>query len=100
MAISEDSRTELHCPVQGTGAPVVALHGSASSGGQWRSLVGYLEGSFQVLTPDLPGNGRSPALCPAASGLAPVADALDRVIARPGQPVHLVGHSFGAAVAL
>jgi pimeloyl-ACP methyl ester carboxylesterase len=100
MAISEDSRTELHCPIQGTGAPVVALHGSASSGGQWRSLVGYLEGSFQVLTPDLPGNGRSPALRPAASGLAPVADALDRVVARSGQPVHLVGHSFGAAVAL
>jgi pimeloyl-ACP methyl ester carboxylesterase len=53
-----------------------------------------------VLTPDLPGNGRSPALRPAASGLAPVADALDRVIARSGQPVHLVGHSFGGAVAL
>ncbi len=100
MAISELSRIELHCPAQGTGAPVVALHGSASSGGQWRSLVGYLEGRFRVLTPDLPGNGRSPALRGGGGGLAPVAEALDSVIARAGRPIHLVGHSFGGAVAL
>ena len=40
----------LHHRVRGAGNPVVALHGSASSGAQWRSLVGYLEGRFRVVT--------------------------------------------------
>ena len=40
------------------------------------------------------------ALRPAANGFLPVAAALDGLIDRCGQPVHLVGHSFGAAVAL
>ena len=100
MRFADSSRAEPYCSIQGIGAPVVALHGSASSGSQWRSLVDYMEGSFQVLTPDLPGNGRSSALLPSADGLLPVAAALDGLIDRCGQPVHVVGHSFGAAVAL
>ena len=49
----------LHYRVRGAGRPVIALHGSASTGAQWRSLVGYLEGRFRIFTPDLPGYGAS-----------------------------------------
>jgi len=60
MTSADNSRTEPYCSIQSIGAPVVALHGSANSGSQWRSLVEYLEGSFQVLTPDLPGKWPQP----------------------------------------
>jgi pimeloyl-ACP methyl ester carboxylesterase len=87
----------LHHRVRGEGNPVVALHGSASTGAQWRSLVGYLEGRFRVFTPDLPGYGASP---PGAAGLAADARAVGALVERIGGPVHLVGHSYGGAVAL
>jgi lipase len=83
----------------GTGAPVVALHGSASAGAQWRSLSAQLGTPFRVIAPDLAGYGRSgwpvgrPSLAAEAAFLRPV-------LAEPGAPVHLVGHSFGGAVAL
>ncbi len=83
----------------GDGAPVVALHGSASTGAQWRTLTGYLSGRYRVMTPDLAGYGRSgrplapQSLAAEAAFLRPVFDAA-------GGPVHLVGHSFGGAVAL
>jgi pimeloyl-ACP methyl ester carboxylesterase len=38
--------------------PVVALHSSASTGGQWKSLAAALDGR-EVFTPDLPGYGRA-----------------------------------------
>ena len=88
----------LHCRVRGVGRPVIALHGSASSGAQWRSLVGYLEGRFRVFTPDLPGYGASAHL--PVGGLAGDARAVAGLIDGIGGPVHLVGHSYGGAVAL
>lgn len=83
----------------GTGTPVVALHGSASTGAQWRSLVGHLAARHRVLTPDLAGYGRSgkPA---APRTMATEAAFLGPLLAATGAPVHLIGHSFGGAVAL
>jgi len=83
----------------GTGAPVVALHGSASVGAQWRSLSDYLAARFRLIAPDLAGYGRSgrPA---GRMSLAAEAAFLRPVLAEAGEPVHLVGHSFGGAVAL
>jgi lipase len=89
----------VHWASQGEGAPVVALHGSASTEAQWRTLTGYLSGRFRVMTPDLAGYGRSARplgpqnLATEAAFLRPVLDAT-------GGPVHLIGHSFGGAVAL
>jgi len=85
----------------GAGETVVLLHSSASSGAQWRSLCASLAARFAALAPDLYGYGASdpwPGLAPMtlADEVAPLAALLAR---RPG-PVHLVGHSYGGAVAL
>jgi pimeloyl-ACP methyl ester carboxylesterase len=89
----------LNYGAEGAGTPVVALHGSASTGAQWRSLVAHLAPHHRVLTPDLAGYSRS------GKPAAPVTMATEAMFLRPllaeaGDPVHLVGHSFGGAVAL
>ncbi len=68
---------------------LMAIHGSASSGKQWQSLRDMAEPSFAVITPTVPD-------CDGAGRLAYM-----RALAAscPGD-VHLVAHSFGAAIAL
>ena len=84
----------------GSGRPVVLLHSTASTGGQWKSLTGRLAPLFRVVAPDLPGYGGSKAVGDGGGGL--LADALPVIalIEMIGAPVHLVGHSYGGAVAL
>jgi pimeloyl-ACP methyl ester carboxylesterase len=83
------------------GTPVVLLHSSASSSSQWRLLMEQLSPSHRVLAPDLRGCGKSAPwhfqrpLC-----LQDEVDALAEVFERAGPRFHLVGHSFGGAVAL
>lgn len=78
---------------------LICLHSSGSSGRQWGPFVAALSSRFHVITPDLLGYAGPrpwPAGTPAsldgeAAALAPLLDA---------GPVHLLGHSYGGAVAL
>ncbi|MCR9139028.1 MAG: alpha/beta hydrolase [Alphaproteobacteria bacterium] len=82
-------------------APVVALHSSASSSHQWKHLEETLSHRFTMSAPNLPGYGGEAVMHTAcADGVRMVAAPIIQHIAGFGQPVHLVGHSFGAAVAL
>lgn len=86
-----------------TDAPVIALHGSAANGGQWRAYAQALPQGVRLHTPDLLGYGAGPAWPAAAAAALSLDDevqALAPLFARLPQPVHLVGHSYGGAVAL
>lgn len=82
--------------------PVMALHSSASSGGQWKALTRNLGWERPVLTPDLPGYGKASESAPlmTAADLAREAEWLLRNADLPAGPFHLVGHSYGGAVAM
>lgn len=82
--------------------PVLALHSSASSGGQWKALTRNLGWERPVLTPDLPGYGKASEAAPlmAAADLAREAKWLLQNSGLPAGPFHLVGHSYGGAVAM
>ncbi|MDT3678534.1 MAG: alpha/beta hydrolase [Burkholderiaceae bacterium] len=85
----------------GAGAAVVCLHSNASSSSQWRALMDLLAPAYQVLAPDSYGSGKSPdwpsdRYISLADEVALIAALLDRLQG----PVTLVGHSYGAAVAL
>lgn len=85
----------------GRGEPVIALHCSGSSGGQWRRLADALGGRYRVLAPDLHGYGGSaawPGHRPIT--LADEAEVVGALLEMCGGAAHLVGHSFGGAVAL
>lgn len=81
--------------------PVVLLHASASSSAQWRSLGAALSATHTVAAPDLIGYGTTPPWRgPGEFRLAEEAVHVRRLIRQLGQPAHLVGHSYGGAVAL
>ena len=83
------------------GDPVVCIHASASSAGQWTSLVERLDDRFRPLAVDLHGAGRSPAWRgDRPLTLADEVALLEPALAATGARFHLVGHSYGGAVAL
>lgn len=86
---------------EGDGDPtVLCLHSSTGSHGQWRGLMAQLAGQAAVLAPDFHGHGRSPAW-PADADTSLQLDALATLrLLPPDRGVHLVAHSYGAAVAL
>jgi pimeloyl-ACP methyl ester carboxylesterase len=80
---------------------VICLHSSGGTGRQWRPLADRLGSAMGVVAPDLHGHGEGPAWH-AQGGDILAADAEDIVSLARGHrgPVHLVGHSWGGAVAL
>ena len=85
----------------GAGPAVVLVHSSVSGNKQWRRLVEALRPTYRCVAPNLLGYGlTSPWQAGRRQTLADAAQvtlALCKTI--PG-PIHLVGHSWGGAVAL
>jgi len=89
---------------------VVLLHSSMSSKAQWATLAAQLADRFHCIPLDLQGYGAAPFPAGGADGatsyshtLAHEADAVSHAIdaqLAADQSFHLVGHSFGGAVAL
>jgi pimeloyl-ACP methyl ester carboxylesterase len=85
----------------GTGPGVVCTHSNASTSGQWRGLMDLLATRFRVLAPDSYGAGKSPEWpSNRVISLRDEVTLIEPVLARAGSPLALVGHSYGAAVAL
>ncbi|RUO78758.1 alpha/beta hydrolase [Idiomarina tyrosinivorans] len=82
---------------------VVLLHSSQSASSQWRALVQQLANDYQVIAVDLLGYGQAPQ--PQSRVRFRLADEIPRVAEAVAQfageqPVILVGHSYGGALAL
>jgi pimeloyl-ACP methyl ester carboxylesterase len=85
----------------GAGPGIVCMHSNASTSGQWRSLLDLLAPKFHVLAPDSYGSGKSPEWpSDRVISLQDEVAFLEPVFAKAGAPLALVGHSYGAAVAL
>ncbi|MFC2970088.1 alpha/beta fold hydrolase [Acidimangrovimonas pyrenivorans] len=80
--------------------PALMIHCSLAHSGEWSALAERLGDRLHMVAFDLPGHGRAPDWQP-GSDIAAVAleSAVPLAEAEDG-PVDLVGHSFGAVVAL
>lgn len=85
----------------GTGPGVVCVHANASTSGQWRALMDLLAPKFRVFAPDSYDSGKGPHWpSDRIIRLRDEVELIEPVLARAGAPLALVGHSYGAAVAL
>jgi pimeloyl-ACP methyl ester carboxylesterase len=85
----------------GAGPGLVCIHSNASTSGQWHGLMDLLAPKFHVFAPDSYGSGKSPEWpSERVIRLRDEVALIEPVLARAGPPVALVGHSYGAAIAL
>ncbi|WP_219412931.1 alpha/beta fold hydrolase [Pseudonocardia nigra] len=80
--------------------PAVYVHGLSGSATNWTDLAALLSTRAAGTAVDLPGFGLSRPLASRDYSPAGHADALLCFLAGRGRPVHLVGNSFGGAVAM
>lgn len=85
----------------GSGPAVVCIHAGFGTSGQWRPLMERLAGQFRVIACDMSNSGKSGAT---PRGIKYTLDEevafLGPIFRTSGNTFHLVGHSFGGAVAL
>jgi pimeloyl-ACP methyl ester carboxylesterase len=97
----EDPRGRIDYEETGSGPTVVLVPGSCSTGAAWRPMMAAWNGRFRCVTTSLLGyGGTAERRDPQSPTIEPEVDAIEAVIRRAGGPVHLVGHSFGGAVAI
>ncbi len=102
MPLIETKRLAQHYIESGEGEPILFIHGSFGSARWWEPVMRLLPAGYHAVAPDLRGCGRSQP----ADGLeayeipAQVADLWAFVEALALDEFHLVGHAYGAAVAL
>lgn len=86
--------------VAGEGEPLVLVHGLGGAASNWVALAPLLQPRRRVLVPELPGHGGSEPL-PGRPALEAYAESLGSLLEHEAAaPAHVVGHSFGGAVAL
>ncbi len=93
-----DDGAPLHWRSLGQGPKnALALHCSLGHGGTWRALLPALGDDLTIEAPDMPGHGRSPAY----DGVSSTGElVLSAVLQKITEPVHVIGHSFGALCGL
>lgn len=82
-------------------SPILGLHCSGANASQWACLKAYFSKSTEVLLPDFIGtSARGHLTGKSTFSLADEALSILPQIASIGRPVHIVGHSYGGAIAL
>jgi len=82
-----------------TTSTVIALHCSLGSGNQWARLAEELAATHVVITPDISGYGNNSGPFELPTTLSEEVDLLEDRLSEAVGPIHLVGHSYGGALA-
>lgn len=84
---------------QGDGVPVVFLHSGVGSAGEWRGVFSLWPAGYRLIAVDAYRGGSGPGR-PEGRSLDDYADQVHAVLSHVGEPIHLVGFSWGGATAL
>lgn len=100
MPTSAVNGVQLYWELSGDGEPAVLVHGSWGDHHNWALVVPTLAKKLRVLTYDRRGHSRSerpPGQGSIHQDVADLAALIEHVF---GGPAHVIGNSFGAAIAL
>ena len=87
---------DLSAIFAGSGDPVLLLHGVGLRAEAWNAQIDALSQHHTVIAPDMPGHGETSRF-----DFEPdLSDFTDRLVDALETPVHIVGHSMGAMIAL
>ena len=85
--------------LHGKGQKLILLHGFGETASVWREIVNDLSKDYEVLVPDIPGSGDSPAIDDMTmDGLATAVHALASSLG--WKKYVLIGHSMGGYISL
>jgi pimeloyl-ACP methyl ester carboxylesterase len=86
----------------GSGEPLLLVHGFSGVPQMWRPVVGYLEGSFEILAVALAGHAGGVALpSGVVASVAALVDVVEREMDAAGfETAHVAGNSLGGWIAL
>jgi lipase len=84
---------------RGAGSPVVFLHSGVGSAGEWREVFSSWPEGHRLIAVDAYRGGTGPGV-PGHRTLDDYADQVHAVVEYVGEPVHLIGFSWGGATAL
>jgi pimeloyl-ACP methyl ester carboxylesterase len=101
LAMIFETRGPIDYQETGAGPTIVLVPGSCSTGAAWRPVMGHWQNQFRCVTTSLLGyGGTAERRSSDDADIAYECEILEAVIRRTGDPVHLVGHSFGGLAAL
>lgn len=87
--------------VVGQGEPLVLLHGFGEDSEVWDTIIPFLEGSYKIIIPDLPGSGGSTILKKDKVIMIDFAHCLKAILDKEKiKKCTLIGHSMGGYIGL
>ena len=90
---------EIYIGDEGDGLPLVLIHGFLGSSEMWRPQINFLKNNFRIITPDLPGFGKSNHLKSYDTINLMAISILDCLKNKKINKFNLLGHSMGGMIA-
>lgn len=101
MAAFQNHHTKIHYSVQGSGFPLLLMHGIPTSRHLWDYIVPILQHDFMCITIDWPGFGESPLLKSGSLNPIDYAQELEALRMQLSIPSwHMIGHDAGSTIAV
>ena len=93
-------RWTVSCRVSGQGTPVVLLHSGPGSAADWRGVFERFAAGYRLVAVNGFGQGQTSEWPAGDVHVDQYVEMVSGLVGELGEPVHLVGHSYGGAVAL
>jgi|TARA_B100001079_G_scaffold100634_1_gene86512 pimeloyl-ACP methyl ester carboxylesterase len=90
---------EIYIEDTGTGYPLVLVHGFLGSSEMWEPQINYLSKYYRVITPNLPGFGKSKNVKSLDSINLMAKSIIDWLNKKKIEKFYLLGHSMGGMIA-
>ncbi|HUS01040.1 MAG TPA: alpha/beta hydrolase [Chitinophagaceae bacterium] len=92
---------KIYYKLYGNGKPVVLLHGIPVNCNVWNDLAVSLQNDFLIITPDIPGSGRSEMLEGESVSIEDYAEAIKAILDKENiSQCTMIGHSMGGYITL